>query len=50
MAGVFQLPVIFVCQTNQWAISVPQSKQNRSEAASPIFSPGVNEERKYEAR
>jgi pyruvate dehydrogenase E1 component alpha subunit len=31
MAGVFQLPVIFVCQNNQWAISVPRSKQTRSE-------------------
>jgi pyruvate dehydrogenase E1 component alpha subunit len=30
-AGVFQLPVIFVCQNNQWAISVPRSKQTRSE-------------------
>jgi len=31
VAGVFQLPVIFVCQNNQWAISVPRSKQTRSE-------------------
>jgi pyruvate dehydrogenase E1 component alpha subunit len=30
-AGVFQIPVIFVCQNNQWAISVPRSKQTRSE-------------------
>ena len=29
-AGVFQAPVIFVCQNNQWAISVPRSKQTRS--------------------
>jgi pyruvate dehydrogenase E1 component alpha subunit len=29
-AGVFQIPVIFVCQNNQWAISVPRSKQTRS--------------------
>ncbi len=29
-AGVFTLPVIFVCQNNQWAISVPRSKQTRS--------------------
>jgi pyruvate dehydrogenase E1 component alpha subunit len=29
-AGVFQLPVIFVCQNNQWAISIPRSKQTRS--------------------
>jgi pyruvate dehydrogenase E1 component alpha subunit len=29
-AGVFQIPVIFVCQNNQWAISIPRSKQTRS--------------------
>lgn len=29
-AGVFQLPVVFVCQNNQWAISVPRSRQTRS--------------------
>jgi pyruvate dehydrogenase E1 component alpha subunit len=27
MAGVFRLPVIFICQNNQWAISVPRSRQ-----------------------
>jgi pyruvate dehydrogenase E1 component alpha subunit len=27
MAGVFKLPVLFVCQNNQWAISVPREKQ-----------------------
>ena len=30
-AGVFQTPVVFVCQNNQWAISIPRSKQTRSE-------------------
>ena len=30
-AGVFELPVIFVCQNNHWAISVPLSRQTRSE-------------------
>lgn len=30
-AGVYQAPVIFVCQNNQWAISVPRSKQTHSE-------------------
>jgi pyruvate dehydrogenase E1 component alpha subunit len=30
-AGVFQIPTIFVCQNNQWAISIPRSKQTRSE-------------------
>jgi pyruvate dehydrogenase E1 component alpha subunit len=29
-AGVYQVPVIFVCQNNQWAISVPRAKQTRS--------------------
>ena len=30
-AGVYQTPVIFLCQNNQWAISIPLSKQTRSE-------------------
>ena len=30
-AGVFQTPVIFVCQNNQWAISLPRMKQTRSQ-------------------
>jgi pyruvate dehydrogenase E1 component alpha subunit/2-oxoisovalerate dehydrogenase E1 component alpha subunit len=29
-AGVFRLPVVFFCQNNQWAISVPLSKQTAS--------------------
>ena len=29
-AGVFQVPAVFVCQNNQWAISIPRSKQTRS--------------------
>lgn len=29
-AAVFQAPVVFVCQNNQWAISVPLSKQTHS--------------------
>ncbi len=29
-AGVFSLPVVFVCQNNQWAISHPRSRQTRS--------------------
>lgn len=29
-ASVWQAPVVFVCQNNQWAISVPRSKQTRS--------------------
>jgi pyruvate dehydrogenase E1 component alpha subunit/2-oxoisovalerate dehydrogenase E1 component alpha subunit len=31
-AGVFQLPVVFICQNNQWAISVPLSRQTASES------------------
>ena len=30
MAGVFKLPVVFICQNNQWAISVPRDKQTAS--------------------
>jgi len=30
MAGVFRLPVVFICQNNQWAISVPREKQTAS--------------------
>jgi pyruvate dehydrogenase E1 component alpha subunit/2-oxoisovalerate dehydrogenase E1 component alpha subunit len=29
-AGVFKLPVVFICQNNQWAISVPLSRQTAS--------------------
>ncbi|EFK07941.1 pyruvate dehydrogenase E1 component, alpha subunit [delta proteobacterium NaphS2] len=29
-AGVYQCPVIFVCQNNHWAISTPREKQTRS--------------------
>jgi pyruvate dehydrogenase E1 component alpha subunit len=31
MAGVFKLPVVFICQNNQWAISVPRRKQTAAE-------------------
>jgi len=45
LAGVFQLPVVFVCQNNQWAISVPRSKQTRSKTlaqkASAYAIPGI---------
>jgi pyruvate dehydrogenase E1 component alpha subunit len=27
IAGVFRLPVVFICQNNQWAISLPREKQ-----------------------
>jgi len=29
-AGVLQTPVIFLCQNNQWAISLPRDKQTKS--------------------
>lgn len=29
-AAVFQVPVVFICQNNQWAISVPLKKQTHS--------------------
>ncbi|HET8563334.1 MAG TPA: pyruvate dehydrogenase (acetyl-transferring) E1 component subunit alpha [Candidatus Binatia bacterium] len=31
IAGVFSLPVVFVCQNNQWAISVPLRRQTAAE-------------------
>ncbi len=41
-AGVFQAPVIFVCQNNQWAISIPRSKQTRAKTlAQKAFAYGV---------
>ncbi|MGO9614029.1 MAG: pyruvate dehydrogenase (acetyl-transferring) E1 component subunit alpha [Dissulfurispiraceae bacterium] len=30
LAGVFKLPAVFICQNNQWAISVPREKQTSS--------------------
>jgi pyruvate dehydrogenase E1 component alpha subunit len=30
MAGVFRLPVVFICQNNQWAISLPLKGQTAS--------------------
>ena len=27
IAGVYKLPVVFICQNNQWAISVPRERQ-----------------------
>src|SRR5438876_3690522 len=31
-AGVFKAPVVFICQNNHWAISVPTAKQTASES------------------
>lgn len=30
LAGAFKLPVVFICQNNQWAISVPRDRQTAS--------------------
>lgn len=30
LAAVFRTPLVFVCQNNQWAISVPRARQTRS--------------------
>jgi pyruvate dehydrogenase E1 component alpha subunit len=41
-AAVFQVPVIFVCQNNHWAISIPRSKQTRSKTlAQKAFAYGM---------
>lgn len=44
-AGVFRAPTIFFCQNNEWAISLPRSKQTRSstlaEKAQAYGFPGV---------
>jgi len=29
-AGVFRAPVVFICQNNEWAISLPRDRQTRS--------------------
>jgi pyruvate dehydrogenase E1 component alpha subunit/2-oxoisovalerate dehydrogenase E1 component alpha subunit len=44
-AGVFKAPVVFICQNNHWAISVPTGKQTASESiaikATAYGFPGV---------
>ena len=41
-AGVFKTPVIFVCQNNQWAISVPRDEQTESKTlAQKALSYGI---------
>ena len=30
LASLWQVPAVFICQNNQWAISVPRNKQTRS--------------------
>lgn len=43
--AVFQVPVVFVCQNNQWAISTPFSRQTRSatiaQKAAAYGMPGI---------
>jgi len=42
-ASVFDCPVVFVCQNNQYAISVPRSRQTRSETiAQKALAYGMN--------
>src|SRR3972149_4836457 len=33
LAGVYKLPVVFICQNNQWAISVPRERQKATKDA-----------------
>jgi pyruvate dehydrogenase E1 component alpha subunit len=41
-AGVWNVPVVFVCQNNQWAISVPLKKQTHSKTiAQKAFAYGI---------
>lgn len=43
MAGVFKLPVVFICQNNHWAISVPRERQTASKTlAQKAFSYGFD--------
>ncbi len=42
-AAVFRTPVVFLCQNNQWAISVPREKQTRSRTiAQKALAYGMN--------
>ncbi|MBI5598858.1 MAG: pyruvate dehydrogenase (acetyl-transferring) E1 component subunit alpha [Deltaproteobacteria bacterium] len=43
MAGVFNLPAVFICQNNQWAISVPRRSQSAAKTiAQRAFSYGFD--------
>ncbi len=42
-AGVFKAPVVFICQNNQWAISVPREKQTAAKTlAQKAFAYGFD--------
>jgi len=42
-AGVWQTPTVFICANNQWAISMPRSKQTQSETiAQKAIAHGVH--------
>ncbi|MDX1401183.1 MAG: pyruvate dehydrogenase (acetyl-transferring) E1 component subunit alpha [Kiloniellales bacterium] len=42
-AGVFEVPVVFLCQNNQWAISLPRERQTRSKTlAQKAISYGIS--------
>lgn len=45
LAGVQQVPVIFVCQNNGWAISVPLARQTRGVIAARAAGVGIAGER-----
>jgi TPP-dependent pyruvate/acetoin dehydrogenase alpha subunit len=46
LAGLWQLPVVFVCEDNRWAISVPKSKStavaSNADRAAAYGMPGVS--------
>lgn len=43
MAGVYKLPVVFICQNNHWAISVPRERQTASKTlAQKAFAYGFD--------
>ncbi len=41
-AGVYRVPAVFICQDNQWAISLPRSRQTASKTlAQKAFAAGI---------